>query len=206
MLSDANQPAPEVARRAFVAHGGMLRTSDALRLGIHPRTLYALRDSGEVEAVGRGLFRLTTAQPLTSPDFVAIAILVPRAVISLVSALSHHGLTAQIPHAVDIALPSHARVPQSCHVPLRTYWFSEPAYSTGVEKVPFDGVPVPIYSAEKTIADCFKYRNKVGLDVAIEALRTYREVIKRPNYKALTEYAAINRVQRVMRPYMDAIL
>jgi predicted transcriptional regulator of viral defense system len=206
MLPAADQPAPEVARRAFAARGGMLRTSDALRLGIHPRTLYALRDSGEIEAVGRGLYRLTTAQLLTSPDLVAIAILVPRAVICLVSALSHHGLTTQIPHAVDIALPSHARVPQSCHVPLRTYWFSEPAYSAGVEKILFDDVPVPIYSAEKTIADCFKYRNKVGLDVAIEALRTYREITKRPNYNALTECAAVNRVQRVMRPYLDAIL
>lgn len=202
----ASVPAPEGARRAFAARGGMLRTTDALRLGIHPRTLYALRDAGEIEAVGRGLYRLATAPPLTAPDFVAIALLVPRAVICLVSALAHHRLTTQIPHAVDVALPSHARVPQSCHVPLRTYWYSEPSYSSGVERISFDGVPVPIYSAEKSIADCFKYRNKVGLDVAIEALRTYREITKRPHYKALTEYARVNRVQRVMRPYLDAIV
>lgn len=202
----ASVPAPESARRAFAARGGILRTTDALRLGIHPRTLYALRDAGEIEAVGRGLYRLATAPPLTAPDFVAIALLVPRAVICLVSALSHHRLTTQIPHAVDVALPSHARAPQSCQVPLRTYWYSEPSYSTGVERIWFDGVPVPIYSVEKSIADCFKYRNKVGLDVAIEALRTYREITKRPNYKTLTEYARVNRVQRVMRPYLDAIL
>jgi hypothetical protein len=99
------------ARQVFTKHRGMLRTSDAIRLGIHPRTLYNLRDRGELEEVGRGIYRLATAPQLTSPDLVSVAIRIPRAVICLVSALAHHGLTTQVPHTVDVALPSHAQVP-----------------------------------------------------------------------------------------------
>ena len=194
------------ARSAFTKRGGMLRTSNAIRLGIHPRTLYALRDAGEIEPVSRGLYRLASAPPLTTPDFIAIAVRVPRAVICLISALAYHGLTTQIPHAVDLALPSHARIPKSDSVPIRAFWFSEPSFSAGVQVHTIDSVLVKIYSPEKTIADCFKYRNKIGLDIAVEALRTYRERTSKPNYKALAQFAEIDRVQRIIRPYLDSIL
>lgn len=194
------------AREVFTEHGGMLRTSKALRLGIHPRTLYALRDSGEIEQVGRGLYRLSTAPALSSPDLVPIAIRIPRAVVCLISALAHHGLTTQIPHTIDIALPSHANVPKVSGVPLRIFWYPEPSFHAGVEVVAIDDVSVRIYSAEKTIVDCFKYRNKIGLDVAIEALRAYRDRTQKPNRAGLTKFAQINRVQKIMRPYLEAIL
>ena len=190
----------------FTEHGGMLRTSKALQLGIHPRTLYALRDAGEIEQVGRGLYRLSTAAALSSPDLVPIAIRIPRAVVCLISALAHHGLTTQIPHAIDIALPSHANVPKVDGLPLRVFWYPEPSFRAGVETVAIDNVSVRIYSAEKTIADCFKYRNKIGLDIPIEALRTYRERTPKPNRAKLTKFAEINRVQKIMRPYLEAIL
>jgi len=194
------------AREVFTEHGGMLRTSKALRLGIHPRTLYALRDAGGIEQVGRGLYRLSTAPALSSPDLVPIAIRIPRAVVCLISALAHHGLTTQIPHVIDLALPSHAKVPKVDGVPLRVFWYPEPSFRAGVEVVAIDEVSVRIYSAEKTIADCFKYRNKIGLDIAIEALRTYRERTPKPNRAKLTKFAEINRVQKIMRPYLEAIL
>src|ERR1700730_6609990 len=194
------------ARQGFSAHRGMLRTSKAMRLGIHPRTLYALRDAGDIERVGRGLYRLSTVPPLSIPALVPIAIRSPRAVVCLISALAHHGLTTQVPHAVDIALPSHAQIPKIDGVPLRVFWYPEPSFSAGVDVIKVDNVPVQIYSPEKTIADCFKYRNKIGLDVAIEALRTYRERTRKPNRAALTEFAQINRVQKVMRPYLEAVL
>src|SRR5581483_9977497 len=162
------------ARQVFSKHGGMLRTSKAMRLGIHPRTLYTLRDAGDIEQVGRGLYRLSTA-PLSNPDLVPIAIRIPRAVVCLVSALAHHGLTTQVPHAVDIALPSHSQVPKVDSVPLRVFWYPESSLRAGVDVIAVDDVPVMIFSPEKTIADCFKYRNKIGLDIAIEALRAYRE-------------------------------
>lgn len=194
------------ARQIFAEHGGMLRTSKAIRLGIHPRTLYALRDSGELEQVARGLYRLSTAPPLSSPDLVPIAIRIPRAVVCLISALAYHGLTTQVPHAVDVALPSHAQVPKVDGVPLRVFWYPEPSFRAGAEVITVDDVSVRIFSPEKTIADCFKYRNKIGLDIAIEALRAYRERTPKPNRAALTKFAQINRIQKVMRPYLEAVL
>ena len=184
----------------------MLRTSNALRLGIHPRSLYALRDSGEVLPVGRGLYRLAKAPALTNPDWIKIALRIPRAVMCLISALAHHELTTQVPHYVDIALPSHAQVPKVDGVPIRVFWFPPRAFEAGVEKVIVDRVPIKIYSAEKTIADCFKYRNKIGIDVAIEALRTYRERVRKLPVNKLMEYARISRVEKVMRPYLEAVL
>lgn len=150
--------------------------------------------------------RLSTAPPLSSPDLIPIAIRIPRAVVCLISALAHHGLTTQVPHSIDIALPSHAQIPKIDGVPLRVFWYPEPSFSAGVDVVTVDKVPVRIYSPEKTIADCFKYRNKIGLDVAIEALRTYRERRRKPDFQALTKFARIDRVQRVMRPYLESIL
>jgi predicted transcriptional regulator of viral defense system len=194
------------ARVIFKEHGGVLRTSKALRLGIHPRSLYALRDSGEILPVGRGLYRLAKAPALTNPDWVTIGLRIPRAVICLISALAHHELTTQVPHYVDIALPSHAQVPKVDGVPLRVFWFPERPFEAGVETVAVDRVPIRIYSPEKTIADCFKYRNKIGIDVAVEALRNYRERVRKLPVNKLMEYARICRVERVMRPYVEAIL
>ena len=139
----------------------MLRTSKAIRLGIHPRTLYALRDTGEIEQVGRGLYRLSTAPPLSSPDLVPIAVRIPRAVVCLISALAQHGLTTQVPHAVDIALPSHAQVPKVDGIPLRVFWYPDASFRAGVDLITLDDLSIRIYSPEKTIADCFKYRNKL---------------------------------------------
>jgi predicted transcriptional regulator of viral defense system len=177
-----------------------------MRLGIHPRTLYALRDHGEIERVGRGIYRLASASPLTNPDWTAIMSRLPRAVICLISALAHHGLTTQVPHTSDIALPSHSQIPKLDGIAIRVFWFSEPSLSAGVEIVTIDGTDVRVYSAEKTVADCFKYRNKIGLDVAVEGLREYREKKRKPNYKALLEFARINRVEKIMMPYLDALL
>jgi len=184
----------------------MLRTSDAVRLGVHPRTIYALRDSGELLSVGRGLYRLATAFPLTHPDWVAVAVRVPRAVICLISALAHYELTTQVPHHVDIALPSHAQVPKTDGAPIRVFWYPERAFNAGIDVITVDRIPVRIYSPEKTIADCFKYRHKIGIDVAVEALRTYREKVRRLPVNKLLEYARICRVEKVMRPYLEAVL
>lgn len=193
-------------RTLFKRHGGMLRTSDALRLGVHPRTLYALRDSGELLSIGRGLYRLAKASPLTHPDWVAVAVRVPRAVICLISALAHHELTTQVPHHVDIALPSHAQVPKTDGVPIRVFWYPQRAFNAGIDVITVDRVPVRIYSPDKTIADCFKYRHKIGIDVAVEALRTYREKVRKLPVNKLLEYARICRVEKVMQPYLEAVL
>ncbi len=195
----------ERAIEIFREHGGILRTREALRLGIHPRVLYALRDSGALEQLSRGLYRLAELPPLTDPDLVTIALKVPGAVICLISALAFHELTTQVPHAVDIALNKGDEPPRLDYPPLRLFWFSGPAYSEGVDTHVIDGTPVRIYNAEKTIADCFKLRRRVGLDVALEALKAYRQ---RPGFDpdTLLHYARICRVERVIKPYLEALL
>ena len=189
----------------FREHGGTLRTAQALRLGIHPRTLYAMRDSGVLERLGRGLYRLDELPPLSSPDLVAVALKVPQAVICLVSALAFHELTTQIPHTVDIALQRGAERPRLGDLPVRLFWFSGPAWNQGVETHVIDGTPVRVYGPEKSVADVFKYRNKLGLDVALEALTAYRQ---RQGFDVnkLMHYARICRVEKIIRPYLEALL
>jgi len=193
------------AEERFREHGGLLRTSEAIRLGIHPRTLYEMRDARVLERLGRGLYRLANLPPLGNPDLVAVARKVPGGVICLTSALSYHELTTQIPHEVHLALPRGAEPPRLEYPPLRVAWFSGAAFTEGIETPALDGVTVRVYGPEKTLTDCFKYRHKLGLDVAVEALRLYRE--RRPiKASELLRFARICRVEKVMRPYLEALL
>ena len=204
MSVGATEP-KQKAIELFREQGGMLRTSEAQRLGIHPRTLYALRDAGVLEQFSRGLYRLAEMPPLAHPDLVTVSFRVPQAVICLLSALDFHELTTQIPHAVHIALESKAEAPRLDYPPLRVFWFSGPAWSEGVEIHTLDGVPVRIYSLAKSVADTFKYRNKLGLDVVLEALRLFR---RHPTFDVgeLLCYARVCRVENVIRPYLEALL
>ncbi len=195
----------EMVRRLCSQHGGVIRTAQALKGGIHPRTFYALRDAGFLERMERGLYRLAELPEIGQPDLGTVALKVPAGVVCLISALAFHELTTQIPHEVSIALPRHREPPRLRFPPIRVYWFSANAMKAGVETHTLDGVTVRIFDAEKTLADCFKYRNKLGLDTAVEGLRLYRER-KRLNVHALMRYAAIDRVQNVMRPYLEALL
>lgn len=201
-----DEPRPiSVALDHFRAHGGMLRTRDALEAGIHPRTLYALRDSGRIELLSRGLYRLADAPALGNPDLVTVAHKIPNGVLCLISALAWHELTTQIPHEVCVAIPRGAEPPRLSYPPMRHFWFSGHAYSEGIEAHKVDGVPVRIYSREKTLADCFKHRNRIGLDTVLEALTTYRQQ-GRVNIESLLHYAEICRVNRVIQPYLEAVL
>ena len=193
------------AIQTFRRKGGILRTKDALRAGIHQQTLYQLRDEGRIEALSRGLYRLTNSVPLGNPDLLTVALRVPDGVVCLISALSFHELTTQIPHRIYLAIPRGTEPPRVDYPPIATFWFSRRAFTQGVETHTIDRVPVRIYSREKTIADCFKYRNKIGLDTALEALRLYREQ-HGASSEALLRYAQICRVTSVMRPYLEAIL
>ena len=193
------------ATAVFRKHGGILRTAQALRAGIHPATLYAMRDSGALEVVSRGVYRLAGGLPLGNPDLVTVATRVRGGVICLISALAFHELTTQIPHEVHVALQRGAEEPRLDHPPIRTYRFTGAAYTEGAEPHELDGVSVRIYSPEKTLADCFKFRNRVGIDTVVEAVRFYRER-KRVRVDDLMRYAAICRVSRIIRPYLEAFL
>lgn len=195
----------EAVRRLCRRQGGAVRTSQLLQAGVHPRDVYALRDAGFLESLARGLYRLAELPPLSHPDLVTVALKAPEGVVCLVSALAFHELTTQIPHEVSIALPRGAEPPRLQFPPIRVFWFSRPAMAEGVELHELDGATVRIFGPEKTLADCFKYRNKLGLEIALEALKLYRSR-RRMNVDLLLKYAALCRVQRVMRPYIEALL
>lgn len=208
-MSAHNTPAESraiaMALDVFRANGGVLRTQDALRFGIHPRTLYQLRDSGRLGRLCRGVFRLADAPLLEYPDLVTVAVKIPKGVLCLISALAWHELTTEIPHEIYVALPRGTEPPRLDFPPVRHYWFSGPAYSEGIETHEVDRVALRVYNREKTLADCFKYRNRIGKDTVIEALKTYchRGPVK---VDALLRYAEICRVKRVLTPYLEAVL
>lgn len=204
----ASQPNPSSAVQAlhtFETHGGILSTSQALRLGIHPRTLYALRDEAKLERMERGLYRLANSKPLGSPDLVTVALKVPKGVVCLISALAIHRMTTQIPHAVYLAIPANDQAPALQYPPLRLFWYSKTVYENGIVQEKMDRTPIRVYSPEKTLADCFKYRNKLGIDVCVEALNLYRRR-GRMKMDLIERYAKLCRVERVMRPYLEAVL
>jgi predicted transcriptional regulator of viral defense system len=164
-----------------------------------------MRDSGKLEVISRGVFRLSDIPPLGYPDLVTVATRVSNGVICLISALAFHELTTQIPHEVHVALKRGAEEPRIDYPPVKTYRFTGEAFTAGKDVYDLDGVSVGIYSPEKTLADCFKFRNKVGLDTVIEAIRFYRER-KTIKVDDLMRYAIICRVSKTMRPYLEAIL
>lgn len=192
------------ALAAFRSHHGLLRTRDAFAAGVHRATLYAMRDAGELRALGRGLFVLHSTPVPEHLDLCIVARRVPKAVICLISALAYHGLTTEIPHYVYCALPGATR-PRLDYPPTRFFRFTEPIWHAGLETHQIFDTPVAIYTVEKTLADCFRYRNRIGTDVAVAALRQYLRDRKYRMPK-LMEYARLCRVERVMTPYIEAIL
>jgi len=164
-----------------------------------------MRDSGILETISRGLYRLAELPPPRNPDLVTVAHKIRNGVICLISALSFHEMTTQIPHEVYIAVKQGSEPPRLSYPPIRLFWFSGDVYSEGVEIRKVGGVPLRIYSPEKTVADCFKHRNKIGIEVALEALKAYRRR-KSFNVDKLLHSARICRVEKIMRPYLEAIL
>ena len=200
-----DRTALDKAKALFRKHGGMMRMANAIQAGIHRTTLYAMRDAGLVEQLSRGLYRLADAPPLANPDLVTVARRVPRGVICLISALALHDLTTQIPHEVYLAVPRDSEPPRVDYPPVRVFRYADKAFAEGIETKKMDDTPVRVYSREKTLADCFKYRNKIGLDTAVEALKRYKQQ-GRINADALMRYAQTCRVANIMRPYLEAVL
>lgn len=195
----------DTAKALILARGGIIRTREAISLGIHPRTLYSLRDRGELEQLSRGFYQLKGRKPLEYPDLVTVALRVPNGVLCLVSALSFHEMTTQIPHSVSVALEKGAEQPGIEYPPVTVFRVSPSCFRVGIETHQLDGVPVKIYSPEKTLVDCFKFRNRIGMDIVLEALRLYRHRTQK-NLHALMQYAEVCRVASVMKPYLEATL
>jgi len=189
----------------FRDQGGTLRMSEALRLGISRSTLYSMVADGTLERLSRGVYRLAELDPVANPDLVTVARRIPGGVICLISALAFHRLTTQIPHVVWVAIRRGVWEPKLDWPPIRIMEFGERAYHAGVEVHELDGVPVKVYSPEKTLADHFKYRNRIGMDIALEGLRLYVES-GQTKVEELLAMARICRVERIMTPYLEALL
>ncbi|MGE4420608.1 MAG: type IV toxin-antitoxin system AbiEi family antitoxin domain-containing protein [Sulfurimonas sp.] len=191
--------------KIFRKCGGQLRMSEAIEHGITRYMLYSFRDKGIIDQISRGVYRLSELPPVSNPDLVTVALRYPNAVVCLISALSFHEITTQIPHKVSIAIPRNSYPPSLEYPPLLVHRFTDQAYQAGIEEHQIDGVTVKVYSQEKTLADCFKFRNKIGMDVVLEALKLYKRR-KKFDHRKILEYAKICRVDKIVRPYLEAII
>ncbi|HEY5777513.1 MAG TPA: type IV toxin-antitoxin system AbiEi family antitoxin domain-containing protein [Chthoniobacterales bacterium] len=194
---------PNAIQKAF-KKSSVLRSRDLESHGIWRATLGQLVKKGVIVRVGRGLYTLTEGEVGENHTLAEAGKRIPNGIVCLLSALRFHGLTTQQPHEVWLALDGKAREPRVDHIPLRIVRSSGEALHAGQEEHLIEGVAVKIYCPAKTVADCFKFRNKIGLDVALEALReTWRE--KGCTMDDLTRYARICRVGNVMRPYLESL-
>ena len=184
---------------------GAITAREVADAGIHTQTLSRLVRTGSLERVARGCYRLSEA-PITEHHGLALAAAaVPEGVVCLLSALSFHGIGTQLPHEVWLAIHRRARKPALRYPPLRVMRFGGKALTEGVETHRIEGETVRVYGVAKTIADAFKYRNKIGLEVGLEALReAWRE--RRFTMDEIHHMARACRVERVMRPYLEALV
>jgi predicted transcriptional regulator of viral defense system len=189
-------------------HAGVLRSRDLAAHGLHPEVLRRLCARGLLVRTGRGLYVSAEAVPTENRTLAEVCTRMPHGVVCLLSALPFHGLTTQLPFevwlAVDRAVSHRTRRPRGDTLPVRLLHFSGPAFVTGVEQHQVEGVRVRVYSPAKTVADCFKFRHKVGLDVALEALcDCWRQ--RQATMDELWQAGRVCRVSRVMRPYLESL-
>ena len=194
---------PSLIESAFKT-SSILRTRDLEAHGIWRANLRDYVEQGVLTRVGRGLYTLVGVEAGENHSLAEIGKRVPQGTVCLLSALRFHGLTTQQPHETWLALDGRARSPKTDSLALRIVRFTGAALSEGREEHVIEGVPVKIYNPAKTVADCFKFRNKIGLDVALEALReTWRA--RRYGMSELMRYARVCRVANVMRPYLESL-
>jgi predicted transcriptional regulator of viral defense system len=188
----------------FQNHGGVVRFSAILKASFHPDSLMALEKEGKVERIARGLYRITNYTPGSHPDLVIASLQSPRGVVCLLSALSFYEATSEIPKCVDLAIPQGTHANRIKYPPVRFYRFVSCAWKAGIEEREVEGHKIKVYSLAKTIADCFKFRNKIGMDVVRDALKvavTDKEI--KP--KEIMHYAKICRVDSIVRPILEAL-
>ena len=183
---------------------GLLRASDLDGIRAPRVVLTRLTAAGHLERLGRGLYRLPSQPGSEHEALAAVATKVPQEVFGLLTALQFHELTTQLPRDVWIAMPRGSHAPRLEYPPIKMVQMTGAAYSEGIETFERDGVKLRVYCAAKTVADCFKHRNKVGLDVALEALKDVRAK-RKASADDLWRYAKLVRMAKVMRPYMEAV-
>ena len=183
---------------------GIIQVRDLRKKGIHPEYLRRLYKNGQLIKIARGQYSLPDTKISEHHSLVVVAKAVPNAVFCLVTALRFHNIGTQAPYKVWIAIERRSAEPRINNPKIRVFRFSGGAYSEGISKYVIEGVNIKVYNPSKTISDCFKYRNKIGLDVAIEALRDGWEQ-KKFTVNELWKYAKICRVTNIMRPYIESL-
>lgn len=189
---------------AYASKRGVIRSRDADAIGVSARYLDKLVEKGVLQKVGRGLFSLVDYDWTEHHSLATVSAYMPNCVVCLLSALQFHGIGTQLPNSVWIAMPNFAPPPKGILIPVEVVHMNSRALAAGVETHLLEGIPVHVFSAAKTVVDCFKYLSSVGLDVCLEALQESlrRKMVTRDE---LFEYARTNRVWNTMRPYMEAI-
>lgn len=183
---------------------GIVRMSDLTKKGITRATISRLVSESKLEKLAPGLYCLPGAEFSEKESLIIIASRVPQAVFCLLTALQIHDLTTQLPRKVWIAMPKGSHTPKMNYPPLKMVQYSDESFSEGIEIIESDNINLRVYNVAKTIADCFKHRNKIGLDVAMEVLKE-AYIKNKVSVDELWHYAKICRVANVMRPYIEAI-
>ncbi|MFC5607270.1 type IV toxin-antitoxin system AbiEi family antitoxin domain-containing protein [Variovorax soli] len=189
---------------ALAGRRRVLRAADVREHGWSPQLLLRLHQTGKLQRLARGLYGLPDAEITEHQTLIEVCQRVPKAVLCLLSALQFHGIGTQLPHEVWVALPEGTQTPVLSYPALRITRLRGAAYSDGIQTVTEHGAAIRVYCAAKTVTDCFKFRNKIGLDVALEALKeAWRS--RKVTTAELHHFARINRVERVMQPYLEAV-
>lgn len=189
----------------FKSNGGVVRFSAILKAGFHPDSLNTLEKEKHIEKIARGLYRLANYEVGEHPDLVIASLQAPRGVICLLSALSFHGATIEIPRYVDMAIPRGTHAYRINYPPVRFYRFDPKPWKAGIEEHKIGGYRIRVYGLAKTIADCFKFRNKIGINVAREALKV-AVPDKNIKPKEIIQYAKVCRVDNIIKPILEAML
>ena len=195
----------ERIHKVFKKHKGFARTKDILAAGIHTRNIKRVREKEQVVQVKRGLYRLADIPLISNQGFVDLARAVPGGVICLLSALSYYELTTFNPSVIAMAICRGSRKPKINYPPVEFYHFSKKQFEAGINKIKVKGHEIRIYNREKTICDCFRYRNKLGLDIAKEGLSEYLKRKDR-DLEKLLEYAEICRIEPLLQTGLNAMI
>ncbi len=193
---------PTIAKA--IRNTGVFRPKEAKALGLHPEQIRRLTRQGHLTRLGRGLYAPASAQPGEYHTLAEVAKRVPKGIVCLLTALRFHTLGTQHPREVWLAVDRRAAIPRLDVAPVRIVRMSGAALTTGIEEHEVEGVTVRVTSPARTVVDCFKFRNKIGVDVAVEALRDYRR-LRKGTVDELWRHAGQLRMTRVMQPYWDAI-
>ncbi len=203
-MHQSRNPTLEQAVLALAQHQPLLRARDLAEHALPTIVLSRLVEAGKLERIARGVYSLPGRALSEHRSLAEVALRAPRGVVCLLSALRIHEIGTQAPFEVWLAIPHHSPTPRMEQPALRVVRMSGAALTEGIEPVDIDGVMVPVFNADKTVADCFKYRNKIGLDVALEALRD-GWAQRKLTMDALWHYATVDRVANVMRPYLESV-